>query len=102
MTMSSLWHKCTGAPFMDRRQPNHEWDAIQLPRHPERSSGSLYLLFLALAMLSLFAPPAFAAAPSTSGVAVTVDNAAHKVTVTIDGKPFTNYLWKTNPRKPIL
>jgi hypothetical protein len=102
MTMSSLWHKCTGAPFMDRRQPNHEWDAIQLPRHPERSSGSLYLLFLALAMLSLFAPPAFAAAPSTSGVAVTVDNAAHKVTITIDGKPFTNYLWKTNQRKPIL
>ena len=36
------------------------------------------------------------------GVAVTVNQAAHRVDITIDGKPFTSYLWHTSQRKPIL
>jgi hypothetical protein len=41
------------------------------------------------------------AAPA-NGVAVVVNEAAHKVDVTIDGAPFTSYLWGNNQRKPIL
>ena len=37
-----------------------------------------------------------------SGVAVTVNEAAHRVDIAIDGQPFTSYLWQTNQRKPIL
>lgn len=36
------------------------------------------------------------------GVAVTVNDAAHRVDVMIDGAPFTSYLWDTNQRKPVL
>ena len=42
------------------------------------------------------------AAPPAHGVAVTVNDAAHRVDITIDGAPFTSYLWHTNQRKPIL
>lgn len=56
-------------------------------------------LSLALAAAMLSAP---ALAFGASGVAVTVDNAEHKVVVTVDGKPFTNYIWQSSQRKPIL
>jgi hypothetical protein len=36
------------------------------------------------------------------GVAVTVNEAAHRVDITVDGQPFTSYLWHTSQRKPIL
>jgi hypothetical protein len=36
------------------------------------------------------------------GVVVKADEAAHRVDVTIDGTPFTSYLWDTNQRKPVL
>jgi hypothetical protein len=36
------------------------------------------------------------------GVKVDVKEAEHRVDITIDGKPFTSYLWQTNQRKPIL
>jgi hypothetical protein len=42
------------------------------------------------------------AAPPAKGVAVTVNAAAHRVDIAIDGAPFTSYLWQTNQRKPIL
>lgn len=41
-------------------------------------------------------------AQATKGVAVVVNDAAHRVDVTVDGKPFTSYLWQTNQRKPVL
>jgi hypothetical protein len=53
---------------------------------------------IALAMVAGFVPMAHAA----PGVAVVRNDAAHRVDVTVDGKPFTSYLWKTNQRKPIL
>jgi hypothetical protein len=40
-------------------------------------------------------------APSKD-VAVTTNEAAHRVDITIDGQPFTSYLWDTNQRKPLL
>ncbi len=54
---------------------------------------------LALAMGLGCGPMAFAAG---GGVKVAVDEAAHRVDITFDGKPFTSYLWATNQRKPVL
>ena len=47
---------------------------------------------------------AAAAAPLTaaSGVEVKVNEAAKRVDVTIDGKPFTSYIWPTTLKKPVL
>jgi len=42
------------------------------------------------------------AASAQQGVVLKEDAAAHRVDVTIDGKPFTSYLWQTNQRKPVL
>ncbi len=42
------------------------------------------------------------AAGAQKGVVVKADEAAHRVDVTIDGTPFTSYLWDTNQRKPVL
>jgi len=35
-------------------------------------------------------------------VKITVDEAAGKVDVTVDGKPFTSYIWPTTLKKPVL
>ena len=53
-----------------------------------------------LAALSLItALPLFAAA---RGVQVTPDEANRRVDITIDGKPFTSYIWPTTLKKPVL
>jgi hypothetical protein len=51
---------------------------------------------------SIMTLDATAGAAPAKGVAVVVNEAERKVDVTIDGKPFTSYLWHTNQRKPIL
>ena len=66
-------------------------------RHSERSSESKSLSLLLLALFAL--TPMLHA---QKGVAVTVNSAAHRVNIAIDGAPFTSYLWATNQRKPIL
>ena len=56
----------------------------------------------ALACLSaglLCAASAFAA---SKGVRVTPDEANRRVDITIDGKPFTSYIWPTTVKKPVL
>jgi len=61
---------------------------------------SMYrLLALGLGLGLGCAPMAMAAG---GGVKVAVDEAAHRVDITVDGKPFTSYLWQTNQRKPVL
>jgi hypothetical protein len=52
-----------------------------------------------LAMLAGLTPTVQAA---STGVSLVRNDAEHRVDVTVDGKPFTSYLWKTNQRKPIL
>ena len=47
----------------------------------------------------LCAASAFAA---SKGVAVTPDAANRRVDITIDGKPFTSYIWPTTLKKPVL
>lgn len=42
------------------------------------------------------------AAKTGPSVGVTVKDAEHRVDITIDGQPFTSYLWATNQRKPVL
>lgn len=42
------------------------------------------------------------AAPPSKGVQVVADEAQRHVDITIDGKPFTSYIWPTNLKKPVL
>ncbi|HVU45072.1 MAG TPA: PmoA family protein [Terracidiphilus sp.] len=39
---------------------------------------------------------------ATKGVQVTPDQAARRVDITIDGKPFTSYIWPDTLKKPVL
>jgi hypothetical protein len=57
-------------------------------------------LLLSLVLIGFV--PMLKAAPPTKGVVVTTNEAAHRVDIAIDGKPFTSYLWQTNQRKPVL
>jgi hypothetical protein len=53
----------------------------------------------AAAMLSISASIVSAAAP---GVQVIANEAQRRVDITIDGQPFTSYLWPTTLKKPVL
>src|SRR5436309_14359857 len=39
---------------------------------------------------------------AANGVEVKVNEAARRVDITIDGKPFTSYIWPTTLKKPVL
>ena len=45
---------------------------------------------------------AFTASAQVQRIAVTANEAAKRVDVTIDGKPFTSYLWPSTQKKPVL
>src|ERR1700683_305078 len=59
------------------------------------------LLALALAAVS-FAGAKALVAQSSKGVQVASDEAHRRVDITIDGKPFTSYIWPTSLKKPVL
>src|SRR5664280_2530871 len=42
------------------------------------------------------------AATPAKGVKVAANEAQHRVDITIDGQPFTSYIWPTDLRKPVL
>ncbi|MGB0054412.1 MAG: PmoA family protein, partial [Terracidiphilus sp.] len=52
-----------------------------------------------LVAISILALSAFAA---PKGVQVVADQANRRVDITIDGKPFTSYIWPTTLKKPVL
>jgi len=54
---------------------------------------------IALAAIFTFSASAFAAA---KGVQVVADEAHRRVDITIDGAPFTSYVWPTSLKKPVL
>ena len=56
---------------------------------------------LALAAVITVAASAFAASPG-KGVLVVPDEMNRRVDITIDGKPFTSYVWPTSLKKPVL
>lgn len=66
------------------------------------------LLAVPLAFGLLVGPTATAAAPADKGkaganlVAFTTNEQAHRVDVTVDGKPFTTYRWDPALKKPVL
>jgi hypothetical protein len=64
------------------------------------SSGLLTLAIIAATFTS--ARAAALGSTVSQGVSVNVTEAAHRVDISIDGKPFTSYLWDTNQRKPVL
>src|SRR5919206_1924411 len=53
---------------------------------------------LALVLL----PAAVLAAREPQRVQITPNEAARRVDITIDGKPFTSYIWPTTLKKPVL
>jgi hypothetical protein len=54
---------------------------------------------IALAAIFTFSASVFAA---PKGVQVVADEAHRRVDITIDGKPFTSYIWPTSLKKPVL
>jgi hypothetical protein len=60
--------------------------------------------FIVLGLLaagSLLAAGAFAAVPA-KGVQVVANEAQRRIDITIDGQPFTSYIWPTSLKKPVL
>lgn len=58
------------------------------------------LRFILLAVGLVLAASAFAAPPK--GVQVVPDATKRRVDITIDGRPFTSYIWPTTLKKPVL
>ena len=54
------------------------------------------------ACLVLFAAAAAVPLRGAGGVEVSVNDGAKRVDITIDGKPFTSYIWPTTIKKPVL
>ena len=61
---------------------------------------SVVLLSVLMATV-VFAGRAFAVSPG-KGVQVIADEAHRRVDITVDGKPFTSYIWPTSLKKPVL
>ncbi len=70
---------------------------------PKLAAFTLVSASLALAGSALIGLPgqAFGAA-SAKGVQVVANQAARRVDVTIDGQPFTSYIWPASLKKPVL
>jgi hypothetical protein len=60
-----------------------------------------FVAFVVLFSNAMFAISAFAAGAG-KGVQVIPDEANRRVDITIDGKPFTSYIWPTSLKKPVL
>jgi hypothetical protein len=60
------------------------------------------LAALAVAAVSAGVAATTLAQPPAKGVKVIADEAHRRVDVTIDGKPFTSYVWPTSLKKPVL
>src|ERR1700748_3253054 len=58
--------------------------------------------FLMLGLLAASVGLAGSASAANKGVQVVADEAHQRVDITIDGKPFTSYLWPTSLKKPVL
>src|SRR5246127_1272136 len=57
---------------------------------------------LAGVLLAVGAASLGAASASAQGVRVVANEAQRRVDVTIDGRPFTSYMWPTSLKKPVL
>jgi hypothetical protein len=61
---------------------------------------SMAVVPVVVAVMFASTPPKDTAKPS--GVQVVADEAHRRVDITIDGQPFTSYLWPTSLKKPVL
>jgi hypothetical protein len=57
---------------------------------------------LGLLAAGILLPASAFSAPPDKGVQVVPDEAQRRVDITIDGKPFTSYIWPTTLKKPVL
>ena len=58
-------------------------------------------VFSVLSIVAVFASLLANPKPSDR-IAVSVDDSSRRVDVTIDGQPFTSYIWPTTLKKPVL
>ena len=65
-------------------------------------AGIVMSAFAGAAFLVSVGGTAALRAAASSGVEVKVNEAAKRVDVTIDGKPFTSYIWPDTLKKPVL
>jgi hypothetical protein len=72
------------------------WETIPLARQSTKAVASFFVIAI------LFLVPLALAAPKGHGVEVIANEAARRVDITIDGKPFTTYMWPTTLKKPVL
>ena len=63
---------------------------------PARAKSAALVLTLPLLVLSA------GSVSAQSAVQVVPNEAARSVDVTVDGKPFTSYIWPTTLKKPVL
>src|SRR5580704_17612499 len=68
---------------------------------PEARSMRRVASVASFAVIVLF-PAALFAADSGHGVSVIANEAQRRVDITIDGKPFTSFIWPTTLKKPTL
>lgn len=67
-----------------------------------RNSAATSFLVAALAIAVLAFPSAALAASQPKGVRVIANEAERRVDITVDGQPFTSYIWPTTLKKPVL
>lgn len=67
---------------------------------PQRAHGFAALLMVTMAAAAWTGTSQ--TKPSTSGVQLVANEAAHRVDVLIDGQPFTSYIWPDSVKKPVL
>ena len=74
-----------------------------LRRHTASRRASALLAFVLLFGVTAAIPAGVAQTNmAKSGVQVTPNEAARRVDITIDGKPFTSYVWPETVKKPVL
>lgn len=66
-----------------------------------RRTAFAFAVFL-MSAGSFFSAGALFAAPAAKGVQVLPDGTQRRVDITIDGQPFTSYIWPTTLKKPVL
>lgn len=71
-------------------------------RHPAKIFASPALRWLAMAGLMILTIGTAPAQHNTRGVRVVPNEAARRVDITVDGQPFTSYIWPETLKKPVL
>src|SRR4051812_47658306 len=67
-----------------------------------RASRATLLLISSMAGMAVTAPGIVGLAGAQPQVKVVANEPARRVDITVDGQPFTSYIWPTTLKKPVL